>query len=68
MKEILSKPGCLDNASPVGNPSPVTTFRAPGGNPASSASPAIRTQVEGASSEGFLGGRKRGKMQIESIR
>lgn len=54
MKDTLSSPGCLDIASPVGKPSPVTTFKAPGGNPAASASPAIRTHVEGASSEGFL--------------
>lgn len=56
MKDTLSSPGCLDIASPVGKPSPVTTFKAPGGNPAASASPAIRTHVEGASSEGFLRG------------
>ena len=54
MKDTLSSPGCLDIASPVGKPSPVITFKAPGGNPAASASPAIRTHVEGASSEGFL--------------
>lgn len=54
VKEILSTPGCLDNASPVGNPSPVITLRAPGGRPAASASRASRRHVEGASSDGFL--------------
>ena len=61
VNEILSSPGWFDNASPVGNPSPVTTFSAPGGKPAASASPASLRQVEGASSEGFLCAKRRGK-------
>ena len=54
VKDNLSTPGCLESAAPAGEPSPVRTFRAPAGSPAAAARPAMRTQVSGASSEGFL--------------
>ena len=53
VKATLSMPGCAASAAPAVGPSPVTTFSAPGGNPASSASSARRSAVSGVSSAGL---------------
>src|SRR5438128_11378738 len=50
---ILSTPGCRTSAAPATAPGPGTTFRAPAGNPASTASsPSIRA-VSGVSCAGL---------------
>ena len=52
VNESASTPGCSASADPV-EASPVTTFRTPGGTPASSASSASRRAVSGASGAGL---------------
>ena len=44
---ILSMPGCSTSAWPTVEPAPVTTFRTPGGKPASSASSPSARAVSG---------------------
>ncbi len=53
VKVILSTPGWVMSASPVGSGGPVTRLRTPGGRPASSHSSAMRIEVSEAYSLGL---------------
>ena len=54
VKAILSTPGCLTIAAPAVGPKPGTTLITPSGMPAFCASRAIRRQVSGVCSAGFI--------------
>ena len=53
VNEILSMPGWVISASPVGSPGPSTRLKTPGGTPASSSSAVSRIAVRLANSLGF---------------
>ena len=53
VKEIMSMSGCLVNASPVVEPSPLTKLKTPGGKLVSSINSAKIIDDNGASSDGF---------------
>ena len=53
VNEMWPMPGCAVSAAPADSPYPVTTFKAPGGSPASSARSPIFSAVSGASSAGL---------------
>ena len=53
VKEMWRTSGCADSAAPASSPRPGTTFNAPAGRPAASATRAKASAVRQASSAGF---------------
>ena len=54
VKATVRTSGCVTSEAPAVSPKPLTTLSTPGGNPASSASSAMRMAVSGVCSAGLM--------------